>query len=308
MTSVVPFYMGHLLATHEVWPSLSVWVDTLHRASTTGLTTDEFAHAARRALSTDRDLLLSFLVVGPLFWLAALLLNDAHDVPSDRLNPRKADAPMVLGVITPRWALRASAVASVVTTLVALQVSVGLAVVSVMLLVGNYCYSTPPFRWKERPGADVLTNALGVGVLAPIGGWVIAKDLPGFPPEIALLGFLTVVALYIPTTLVDAEADLAAGYTTVATRFGPRRVYRVGLAAWVTANAGVIGLAATNTVFPDRLLSLHLVTGPLMVLEYVLLIGRPLTGLSVFRGLIVLSWTFLLVNADFALVYGGLWV
>jgi 4-hydroxybenzoate polyprenyltransferase len=178
----------------------------------------------------------------------------------------------------------------------------------VALLVGNYLYSTPPLRLKERPGVDVLTNAVGVGVLAPIGGWAIAKDVWGFPPEIALLGFLVVVALYIPTTLVDADADLEAGYTTFATRFTPRWAYRVGLVAWLVANAGVIVLAATNTVFPERLLSLHLVTSPLMVLEYALLIGRPLTGLVVFRGLVILSWTFLLVNADFALVYGGLWV
>jgi hypothetical protein len=56
------------------------------------------------------------------------------------------------------------------------------------------------------------------------------------------------------------------------------------------------------------MLPLLLVGAPVLVLEYVLLIGRPLTGLPVLRGLVVLAWTFLLVNADFVLLYGGLWV
>lgn len=308
LTSVVPFYVGWLVGSHTVWPSLSLFADTLQKATSGGLTSDEFWTAQRAQLELDGDLLLAFLVVGPLFWLAALLLNDAHDVPGDRLNPRKSEAPLVLGIVTPRWALRTSAVASVVAVAVALFVSGWLALITVMLLVGNYAYSTPPWRWKTRPGADVLTNALGIGLLAPIGGWAIDRPIQDFPLVIGLLGFLVATALYIPTTLVDADADREAGYTTVATAFGPRRAYYVGLAAWVLANSLAVTLSATGTIFPERMLPLLLITTPIMVLEYVLLIGRPLTGLPVFRGLVVLAWTFLLVNIDFVLIYGGLWV
>jgi chlorophyll synthase len=196
----------------------------------------------------------------------------------------------------------------VVAVAVAVIVSAWLAAITVALLIGNYAYSTPPWRWKTRPGADVLTNAVGIGVLAPIGGWAIARPVQDFPWIIALLGFLVAVALYIPTTLIDADADQSAGYRTVATALGPRRAYRLGLLAWVLANCVAVTLAATSTIFPHRMLGLLLVAGPVMVLEYVLLIGRPLTGLAVFRGLVVLSWTFLIVNINFVLMYGCLWV
>jgi chlorophyll synthase len=308
LTSVVPFYVGWLVGSHTVWPSLKLFADTLQKATSGGITRDQFWTAQRAELDLDGELLLAFLVVGPLFWLAALLLNDAHDVAGDRLNPRKSEAPLVLGIVTPRWALRTSAVASVIAIAVAALVSGWLALITVMLLVGNYAYSTPPWRWKTRPGADVLTNALGIGVLAPVGGWAIDRPIQDFPGWIGLLGFLVATALYIPTTLVDADADREAGYTTVATSLGPRRAYRIGLVAWLLANALAVTLSATSTIFPHRMLTLLLIAAPLMVLEYVLLIGRPLTGLRVFRGLVVLAWTFLLVNIDFVLLYGGLWV
>ena len=308
LTSIVPFYVGHLLATREPWPSLDVFAATLQRAVEQGITTPQFLAAQEQALRLDRDLLLSFLVVGPLFWLAALLLNDAFDVPGDRLNPRKADAPLVLGLVTPRWAVLWSAAASVLSVAVALAVSGWLAVITVLLLIGNAAYSIPPVRLKTRPGADVATNALGIGLLALVGGWAIARPVHEFPPVMALLGVLVATALYVPTTLVDVDADQQAGYTTVATVLGPRRAFRIGLAAWVAANALAVALAATAVVFPSRMLPMLLVGAPVLVLEYVLLIGRPLTGLPVLRGLVVLAWTFLLVNADLVLLYGGLWV
>ena len=308
LTSVVPFYVGHLLATRQPWPSLDVFADTLQRATATGLTTPAFLRAQGEALRLDRDLLLSFLVVGPLFWLAALLLNDAFDVPGDRLNPRKADAPLVLGLVSRRWALLASAVASLLSVVVATAVSGWLALITVALLVGNAAYSVPPLRLKTRPGADVATNALGIGLLALVGGWAIARPVGDFPWVMALLGGLGAVALYVPTTLVDADADRAAGYTTVTTVLGARAAYRLGLVAWAAANLLAVGLCVAEVVFPGRMLPLLAVGAVVLVAEYVVLIGRPLTGLPVLRGLVVLAWTFLLVNADFVLLYGGLWV
>jgi chlorophyll synthase len=309
LTSVVPFYVGHLVATHQVWPSLHLFGETIAKATSGGLTGAEWSHAQHQQLHLDGDLLLSFLVVGPLFWLAALLLNDAYDVPGDRLNPRKADAPLVLGLVTPAWALRVSAVASVAAVAASLAVSGWLALITVALLAGNAVYSIPPLRWKTRPGADVLLNATGIGVLSPLGGWAIARPVNGaFPWEVAVLGFLAAVALYIPTTLVDHEADRQAGYTTFATAVGPRRAYVVGLVAWVLACGLALGLAATETLFPGRMLPMLVVGVPVLVLEYVLLIGRPVTGLPVFRGLVIVSFTFLVVNADFVALYGRLWV
>jgi 4-hydroxybenzoate polyprenyltransferase len=42
------------------------------------------------------------LVLGPLVWGAALAMNDRHDLANDRVNPRKATAPVVTGVMGAR--------------------------------------------------------------------------------------------------------------------------------------------------------------------------------------------------------------
>ena len=44
--------------------------------------------------------LVALLVLGPLIWGAVLAQNDLHDLPSDRVNPRKATAPLVTGAVS----------------------------------------------------------------------------------------------------------------------------------------------------------------------------------------------------------------
>ncbi|WP_213451693.1 hypothetical protein [Rhizomonospora bruguierae] len=44
--------------------------------------------------------LAAYVVLGPLVWGAVLALNDLHDLPGDRRNPRKATASLVTGALT----------------------------------------------------------------------------------------------------------------------------------------------------------------------------------------------------------------
>src|SRR3954468_816232 len=225
LTSLVPFYMGSLLASHRAWPSLATFADMLYRATHGGITGREFGSALNHALHQDGDLLVSFLVVGPLFWAAALLINDAYDVPGDMVNPRKADAPLVLGQISARWATGAAYLFGLVALVVSLFVSPWLTLVTAGLLIGAWAYSVPPLRLKTRPGADVVSNGLGVGVLPLLGGWCIVRSPADFPWVMLVVGLLVATALYVPTTLVDYDADHEVGYTTIATTWGPRRTY-----------------------------------------------------------------------------------
>jgi chlorophyll synthase len=280
----------------------------LDRATHGGITGREFAHAQNVAIHQDARLLLSFVVVGPLFWAAALLINDAYDVPGDSVNPRKADAPLVLGLISVRWAITAAYASAAAAVIASLFVSGWLTLVTVALLVGAWVYSVPPLRLKTRPGADVASNAIGVGILPLLGGWSIVRSPTGFPWVMLLVGLLVATALYVPTTLVDLDADREAGYTTIATTWGPAKAHLLGSVCWVAGGALTVLLAALDVVFPHRMLPILAVGVPVLWLEYAVLIVRPRRGVAVFRGLIVLSWTFLLMNFSFALMYGGLWV
>jgi chlorophyll synthase len=166
----------------------------------------------------------------------------------------------------------------------------------------GYAYSVPPVRLKTRAGLDVAVNALALGAFGPLAGWAaVNPDLSDFPWLMGLQGTLAAVGLYLPTTLADLEADRAAGYQTIAVRFGTRTTYRIGYGAWIAAAALSVVLAATGTIIPRSMLALEVVMVPVLVAAYRRLIGPGQT----FRGVIVLASLFLFPCGTFALTYTG---
>lgn len=230
-----------------------------------------FVLATHRILPTMAELprmLAGAVVVGPLIWLAVLAINDVHDLDGDRRNPRKIRSPLVTGRVSVRAARQTAYVAAAAALLVAALVGTAFAVGTVLVLVLGWAYSAPPVRLKARPGADVVVNALAIGVLGPWAGWTAVQSPAGFPWVMAVQGFLVGVALYVPTTLADRPSDVASGYTTFAVRYGRRAAYRVGLAAWVAAGAWSVVLTTTGAVIPPQVLAFQVVLVPGLVAGY----------------------------------------
>ncbi|WP_433043809.1 UbiA prenyltransferase family protein [Dactylosporangium sp. CS-033363] len=268
--SWVPAYLGTVLASHTWLP------DERFRA------------------------LLALLVLGPLIWSAVLAQNDLHDLPSDRLNPRKADAPLVTGRVSVSRLLlwyRLSAVLSLATAWFVGPLFV-LGVAGVLAL--GWAYSVPPLRLKTRPGWDVAVNALVVGVVSPAAGWAVSRAPWGFPWQFALIGFLFAAALYIPTTVTDLAADADAGYTTFAVRYGRRFAFWCGVLIWTCALAFSLGCAFLDVLVPRSTLVPQLFMAPVLVAAYAALTWRP----SIVR-LALLSVLFGVPTAGFALAYIG---
>jgi chlorophyll synthase len=160
----------------------------------------------------------------------------------------------------------------------------------------------PPVRLKTRAGFDVAVNALALGAFGPLAGWAaINPDLSDFPWLMGLQGTLAAIGLYLPTTLADLDADRAAGYHTIAVRYGAQTTYRLGYGAWIAAAALSVVLAGTDTIIPRSMLSLEVVMVPVLVVAYRKLIGPKQS----FKGIIVLASLFLLPCATFALTYTG---
>ena len=239
-------------------------------------------------------------VLGPLVWGAVLCQNDRHDLPSDRANPRKADAPLVTGAVTVRtlrfwyagFALASVAVALFVGPLFVLGVA--------GVLVLGWAYSVPPLRLKTRPGWDVAVNAVVVGVVSPAAGWSITEAPWDFPWQFGLIGLLFAAALYVPTTVTDLAADAEAGYTTFAVRFGARGAYAIGLCLWGLALLFAIVCAARNSLVPRSTFVPQLVLAPVMLAAYALLTWRP-----TIPKLAVLSVLFGVPTAGFAVAWIG---
>ena len=157
--SWVPAYLGTVLASHAWLPG---------RAD------------AGRAM-------VALLVLGPLVWGAVLAQNDLQDLRSDRLNPRKATAPLVTGALSARRlrvAYRVVTAAALASALVVGPLFV-LGVAGVLVL--GWAYSVPPLRLKTRPGWDVAVNALVVGVVSPAAGWAITRTPWEFPWQFAVI-------------------------------------------------------------------------------------------------------------------------
>lgn len=272
--SIVPYYVGIMLATRRLIPPFEDWP----------------------------RLIVGAVVMGPLVWLAVLAINDAYDLPSDRLNPRKSKSPLLDGRITLRAVKRVAFAAAVAAVGISLHVGIVFALGVLFAVLLGYAYSVPPVRLKTRAGFDVAVNALALGAFGPLAGWAaVNPDLSDFPWLIGLQGTLAAIGLYLPTTLADLAADRAAGYHTIAVRFGARTTYRIGFGAWIAAAALSVALAATDTIIPRSMLTLEVVMVPVLVLAYRRLIGPGQT----FRGVIVLASLFLFPCGTFALTYTG---
>jgi 4-hydroxybenzoate polyprenyltransferase len=219
--------------------------------------------------------LVALLVLGPLIWGAVLAQNDLHDLPSDRVNPRKATAPLVTGKVSTtrlrQWywllALASVGAAAYVGPLFVLGVA--------GVLVLGWAYSVPPLRLKTRPGWDVAVNALVVGVVSPAAGWAITRPPWEFPWEFGLIGLLFAAALYVPTTVTDLAADAGAGDTTFAVRFGARFAHRLGVALWGAALAICLVCAWFGVLVPRSTLGAQLVMVPVLLAAYAVLTVRP---------------------------------
>ncbi|MEU5878347.1 UbiA family prenyltransferase [Spirillospora sp. NPDC047279] len=288
LVSLVPFYVGHLLATRRLIAGQDVCVPP-----------------GRACLPEITPVLTGLVVWGPLVWLAVLAINDACDLPGDQRNPRKDGAPLVSGRLSVRAAVVAAHLTAAAALLVALTVRPSFALVTLGFLVLGWLYSVRPLRLKDRPGFDVATNAVAVGGFALLAGWTVVRPVEGFPWVMAVAGVLVATALYIPTTVTDYKADVASGYTTIAVRLGPRAAYRVGLGAWTAACALAVVLAATGHVFPERTFWVQAASAPVLVALYHRHLGRAREPGEVLHGIVVVSWCFLVPYLVFALMYTG---
>jgi 4-hydroxybenzoate polyprenyltransferase len=270
--SWVPAYLGTVLASHAWLPGR-----------------EDTARAG-----------VALLVLGPLIWGAVLAQNDLHDLRSDRVNPRKANAPLVTGAMPAgrlrNW-YRVAAFASVGAALFVGPWFVP-GVAGVLLL--GWAYSVPPVRLKTRPGWDVAVNALVVGVVSPAAGWSITRAPWEFPWQFGLIGVLFAAALYVPTTVTDLNADSRAGDTTFAVRFGALSAYRLGLFLWISALVLALACAALDLVVPRSTLVPQLIILPVLVGAYAMLTRRP-----TIPRLAVISVLFAIPTAGFAVAYIG---
>ncbi|ROO82690.1 chlorophyll synthase [Actinocorallia herbida] len=272
LVSLVPYYLGYLLAGEKlIGPA-------------TGL--------------------IGLVVWGPLVWLAVLAINDAYDLPGDLLNPRK-NTPLTAGRITERGAKIAAYSAAALAIALSFAVRPEMALATFGFLACGWIYSVPPLKWKNRPGLDVVSNCIPLGIFTVMGGWATVKSFEGFPWVVAGVVLLVEIALYTPTMIPDIDSDRASGYTTMAVKIGARRTYLLGFVCWTGFWVVTTVLAAIGHVFPQWMVWFWAPCAPLFIWMYHHGLAHAREPKDIAKGMLRVGKLFLIPCAVFVLGYVG---
>jgi 4-hydroxybenzoate polyprenyltransferase len=166
------------------------------------------------------------------FWLGVLYFsfpfglllygwNDLGDRATDRINPRKgnylygakgndtqlASLPLFIGLVQ-------------IPFLAVFCILIGPLPVLLWfaaLLLVNYLYNNPPFRFKSRPGLELL-NQTGYLLVFILGSWL--NGLPQLPWQTFVFSAVFAMQAHLFGQIMDIEPDRIAGRRTTAILLG----------------------------------------------------------------------------------------
>jgi chlorophyll synthase len=155
------------------------------------------------------------------------LLNSLADKEVDKFHDGRSKdmnlsyQPFVTGEVSEKRALYIAAISVSISLFFAWLVNY---LFFTLIIIGNiigYIYSMPPSRFKTKPIADILCNALAAGVVL-IAGFSIGGANMNL---LFIIGCFIVAAIfYIPTVVTDYDFDKKAGLRTSAVFFGPKNI------------------------------------------------------------------------------------
>ena len=165
---------------------------------------------------------------------ASMLLNDACDVPADRIN--KPNRALVIGDVAVAHAVAASLVLFALSIFLASTLGRVAGSLVALMSIGSLLYS---LRLKTVPW-------IGNTIVAVIGSspvWIFAF-LAESPGQLFLMACLSAILLFLGEEVIktseDLAGDAATGTATVASMHGPSSANRYGL----IASGGAMGLTA----------------------------------------------------------------
>ena len=210
------------------------------------------------------DLFYGFIIIA-ILTSSTFVLNHICDIELDKKNPRKEFSLLVRGSVSLKtswilfWILQLSCIIlSLRFNLEFLYCILGLTAIS-------FAYNMEPFRFKSRPGLDLVSNGLSLGLLIPLAAWSIDQPLLEFPKLFFLSTICYLLALYCPTMAIDVEFDKSFGIQTFATKFGAEFTMKL---SWFFTICGVSILLVSGyfEIYPWNF-NLLIWTGWLLIIE-----------------------------------------
>ncbi len=157
------------------------------------------------ALAPDAVILFSLLV--PVFSeMGAFAMNDLLDIESDRLN-RKNDRPLVIGELTPQFALAVTMVSFFLALAFAYAVSPVIFVLAIIINVLAILYN---IVLKDLPLLGNVYIAFTMAIPFVFGNYVVSEALNPANLILALMGFLVGLGREIAKSVEDMQGDKKA--------------------------------------------------------------------------------------------------
>ena len=239
----------------------------------------------------DFNLFYGFLIIA-LLTSSTFVLNHICDLELDRKNPRKEFSLLVRRTISLSqswvlfWFLQITCIA------LSFRFNNDFLICILALSIISFVYNIEPFRFKTRPGLDLISKGLSLGFFIPLAAWSINQPILEFPELYFFSIICYLLALYCPTMAVDVEFDREYGINTLATKFGAATIMKL---SWIFTILGVFTLLYLGfyEIFPWNQ-KLLIWTGWLLVLEivvhyfYLPIYSRPSYN-TVAKGSIILA-------------------
>ena len=173
---------------------------------------------------------------------AVYIINQITDRETDRINNKLFLVSHGIIRLRSAWIEAAALAVAAFALSLALMPAAFTALMAAGLLLG-IAYSIEPMRFKRRPFLDILSNAVGSGIINTLAGWTAVgaplEDLGVLAPYP-----LAVASVHMATALADIEGDRAGGFRTSGVMLGARK--GTVLAAGLMAAAILAATAAGN--------------------------------------------------------------
>lgn len=128
---------------------------------------------------------------------ANYVINEWLDAPYDKYHPTKKNRPVVVENMSLKWVLVEYFLFIIVGLLLSYAVNKLFLIVSATLLVMGFLYNVKPFRTKDIPFIDVLSESIN-NMLRLLMGWFIITDT-ALPPSSVLIGYWMAGAFLMAT-------------------------------------------------------------------------------------------------------------
>ncbi|MCR5100456.1 MAG: UbiA prenyltransferase family protein [Butyrivibrio sp.] len=128
---------------------------------------------------------------------ANYVINEWLDAPYDKYHPTKKYRPVVTENMSFKWVMVEYFIFAIVGLLISYSVNKLFFIVAAVLLIMGFFYNVKPFRTKDIPFVDVLSESVN-NMLRLMMGWFIVSG-NSIPPSSVLLGYWMAGAFLMAT-------------------------------------------------------------------------------------------------------------